>query len=206
MSLHPPSFVEDVAKLETHAFGHRSLTFWGVIAFIVIEGVFFAMMFAAYFFLMSHEMEWPPEPRNPPGLLAGTLFTIVMLLSEIPNSWIKKAAKELDTHKVRKLVWIPVGIGIVLFILRALEFNSLNLLWTDNAYASVIWALLFLHTIHLVTDWADTLVLAFLVQTEQGFEPRKLVDAEENSFYWRFVWISWIPVYVLIYWVPRWVA
>ena len=206
MSLHPPSFVEDVAKLETHAFGHRSLTFWGVIAFIVIEGVFFAMMFAAYFFLMSHEMEWPPEPRNPPGLLAGTLFTIVMLLSEIPNRWIKKAAKELDTHKVRKLVWIPVGIGIVLFILRALEFNSLNLLWTDNAYASVIWALLFLHTIHLATDWVDTLVLAFLVQTEQGFEPRKLVDAEENSFYWRFVWISWIPVYALIYWVPRWVA
>ena len=202
---HKPSFTEDLAGLPTHAFGHRSLTFWGVIAFIVIEGVFFAMMFAAYFFLMSHELDWPPEPRLPPGLVAGTLFTILMLASEIPNGWVKKAAKELDTHKVRKLIWYPVGIGVVLLILRGFEFNSLNLLWTENAYASVIWALLFMHTAHLLTDWVDTVVLAFLVQTEQGFEPRKLVDAEENSFYWRFVWLSWIPVYILIYWVPRWV-
>jgi heme/copper-type cytochrome/quinol oxidase subunit 3 len=66
--------------------------------------------------------------------------------------------------------------------------------------------LLFLHTLHLATDWVDTAVLAVLVQTEQGFEPRKLVDTEENSFYWRFVWLSWIPVYLLIYWVPRWAS
>jgi cytochrome c oxidase subunit 3 len=206
MSVLPPSFTQDVADLPTHAFGHRSLTWWGVIAFMVIESVFFAMLFAAYFFLMSHEADWPPEPRVPPDLLAGTLFTLVMLISEIPNSWIKKAAEKQDTHKVRKLIWIPVAIGVLLFILRGFEFNSLNLMWYDNAYASVIWALLFLHTAHVATDWIDTLVLAFLVQTEQGFEPRKLVDAEENCLYWRYVWLTWLPVYVLIYWIPRWVA
>ena len=206
MSVLPPSFTEDLADLPTTAFGHRSLTWWGVIAFMVIEGVFFAMLFAAYFFLMSHEADWPPEPRIPPDLLAGTLFTLVMLLSEIPNSWIKKAAEKQDTHKVRKLIWIPVAIGVILFVLRGFEFNSLNAKWYDNAYASVIWALLFLHTAHVATDWVDTVVLAFLVQTEQGFAPRKLVDAEENCLYWRFVWLTWLPVYVLIYWLPRWVA
>jgi cytochrome c oxidase subunit 3 len=206
MSLLPPSFTQDVADLPTHAFGHRSLTWWGVIAFMVIEGVFFAMLFAAYFFLMSHEAYWPPEPRVPPALLAGTLFTLVMLVSEVPNIWIKKAAEKQDTHKVRKLIWIPVAIGAVLLVLRGLEFNSLRVMWYDNAYASVIWALLFLHTLHVITDWVDTVVLAALVQTEQGFEPRKLVDAEENCFYWRFVWLTWLPVYVLIYWLPRWVA
>jgi len=24
--------------------------------------------------------------------------------------------------------------------------------------------------------------------------------------YWRFVWLCWLPIYALIYWVPRWVA
>ncbi len=206
MSPLPPSFTEDVSSLATHAFGHRSLTWWGVVGFMVIEGVFFAMLFAAYFFLMSHEQDWPPEPRIVPDLLAGTLFTMLILISEIPNTLIKNAAKAHDTHKVRKLIWIPVAIGLVLFVLRGLEFNSLHLMWYDNDYASVIWALLFLHTLHLGTDWVDTVVLAFLAQTEQGFEPRKLVDTEENSFYWRFVWLSWLPVYLLIYWLPRWAA
>ena len=34
-----------------------------------------------------------PKARTPPNLLRGTLFTIVILLSEIPNTMIKKAAQ-----------------------------------------------------------------------------------------------------------------
>ena len=206
MSMLPPSFVRDVADLPTHAFGHRSLTWWGTISFIVIEGVFFAMMIAAYFFLMSHEQGWPPEPRIPPDLLAGTVFTILILLSEFPNREVKRAAEAYDIQKVRKLIWWPAGIGVLLLALRGFEFNSLHVMWYDNAYASVIWGLLFLHTAHLLTDWVDTLVLAFLMQTPHGESPRKMVDIEENSFYWRFVWLSWLPVYLLIYWLPRWVG
>jgi len=35
MSL-PPSFTDDVSALPTHAFSYRSLTWWGIIAFMVI--------------------------------------------------------------------------------------------------------------------------------------------------------------------------
>ena len=203
---HPPSFTEDLSGLPTHAFGHRSLTWWGVIAFIAIEGVFFAILISSYFFLMSHELDWPPEPRVPPHLLAGTFFTLLMVASEWPNNMLKRAAEKMDVAKVRKLIWIPVGIGLVLLVLRGLEFASLNVKWTDNAYASVLWALLFAHTLHVLTDWVDTIVLAVLVQTSHGRAPRKMVDVEENSFYWRFVWISWLPIYLLIYWLPRIVA
>lgn len=205
MSLRP-SFTQDLAQLPTHAFGHRSLTWWGLIGFIVIEGVFFAMLVGSYFFLMSHEHEWPPEPRLPPDLIAGTLFTCLIVASEWPNTMVKRAAEKMDLEKVRKLIWIPVGIGVALLVLRAFEFMSLNVSWTDNAYASILWALLFAHTAHLLTDLVDTIVLAFLVQTSHGRSPRKMVDIEENSFYWRFVWISWLPIYLLIYWLPRIVA
>src|SRR5438270_7262725 len=89
-------FTGDVADLPTHKFGPSSLTWWGIIGFMVIEGVAFGLTFAAYFFLMGHEQAWPPEPRLPPDLLAGTLFTIIILLSEIPNTAIKKAANAHD--------------------------------------------------------------------------------------------------------------
>lgn len=202
MSL-PPSFTQDVSALPTHAFSYRSLTWWGIMAFMVIEGAAFALTIAAYFFLMSQEQEWAPRPWEPPGLVAGTLFTLVMLLSEIPNTMIKKAAESYDLAKVQKLLAVMTAIGALLFVIRAFEFNSLNVLWYDNAYGSIIWALLLLHTTHVATDWGDTVVLWRLMKTPHGEDPRRMVDTDENALYWRFVWLSWLPIYALIYWLPR---
>ena len=120
MSLQP-SFTEDLSGLPTHAFSYRSLTWWGIIGFMVIEGAFFALTIAAYFFLMNQEQEWAPRPWEPPGLLAGTLFTLVMLLSEIPNTMIKKAAEAYDVGTVRKLLPVMVAIGALLFVIRGFE-------------------------------------------------------------------------------------
>ena len=199
----PVRFTDDVAELPTHKFGPASLTWWGVLAFMMIEGTAFVLTFAAYFFIMGHEQGWPPEGREAPNLIAGTLFTIVMLLSEIPNTMVKKAANAHDTAAVRRLLIVMSVIGAVLVVIRGFEFNSLNCRWTDDAYSSVIWALLLLHTTHILTDWVDTLVLAALVQTVEGYEGRRFVDTDENALYWRFVWLSWLPIYAMIYWIPR---
>jgi heme/copper-type cytochrome/quinol oxidase subunit 3 len=196
-------FANDLAGLPTSKFGPSSLTWWGILGFMVIEGVSFALTFAAYFYLMGHEQGWPPEGRLPPDLLAGTIFTVVILVSEIPNTLIKNAARAGDVATIRRLLPLMVGIGIALLIIRGFEFNSLNCWWYDNAYASIIWTVLLLHATHLITDWMDTVVLWALIMTPLGYEPRRLVDVDENSMYWRYVWLLWIPVYLLIYWVPR---
>jgi heme/copper-type cytochrome/quinol oxidase subunit 3 len=116
---------------------------------------------------------------------------------------IKRAANESDLPEVRRLMIVMVGIGAVLLVIRGFEFNSLHVLWYSNAYGSIIWALLLLHTTHVGTDWVDTAVLAALMHTEHGETPRRFVDTDENALYWRFVWLCWIPIYLLIYWVPR---
>src|SRR5919112_794156 len=113
-----PRFTQDVADLPTHKFGPGSLTWWGIIGFMLIEGAAFGLAFAAYFFLMGHEQGWPPEGRAAPDVLAGTLFTIVMLVSEIPNTMIKKAAHAYETEAIRKLMPVIIGIGAVLLIIR----------------------------------------------------------------------------------------
>ncbi|HEY8592443.1 MAG TPA: cytochrome c oxidase subunit 3 [Sphingomicrobium sp.] len=196
-------FTQDVAELPTHKFGPSSLTWWGIIAFMVIEGMFFALAFAAYFMIMGHEQGWPPEGRQAADLIPGTLFTIGILLSEIPNTIIKKAAERYDTPAVRLWMPIMVAIGAALLIIRGFEFNNLNCRWTDDAYSSIIWALLLLHTTHLLTDWIDTIVLAALMNTDEGYEGRRFVDVDENSLYWRYVWLMWLPIYATIYLVPR---
>ena len=32
---------------------------------------------------------------------------------------------------------------------------------------------------------------------------RRFVDVSENAFYWYFVVLVWLPLYAVIYWVPR---
>lgn len=198
-----PRFTDDVSELPTFKFGPSSLTWWGVLGFMVIEGAGFALAFAAYFFIMGHEQGWPPEGRVAPDLLPGTLFLIIILLSEIPNTIIKRAAKAGDVPTVRLLLPLMVAVGVVLLIIRGFEFNSLNCRWTDDAYASIIWALLLLHAGHILTDWLDTVVLCALMYTPVAYEPRRWGDVDENSMYWRYVWLLWIPIYLMIYWVPR---
>jgi heme/copper-type cytochrome/quinol oxidase subunit 3 len=206
MASSPASFAIDLAPLPTHAFGHRSLTWWGIVAFFLIEGTGFILAIAAYFFLFNQNPLWPPRPLAPPDLIPGVLFTAILLLSEIPNAIAKHAAEAGDLRRLRKVLILMSGIGLVLMIVRGFEFAGLNVLWYENAYASAIWLLLFLHTLHIATDWVDTLVLTALMHTDHGEEGRRFVDCAENALYWRFVWLSWLPMFVLIYWVPRLVS
>lgn len=195
-------FTGDLGELPTHAFGIRSLTWWGVMAYMVIEGAAFALAAGAYLFLMNQETAWPPTSL-PPALLPGALFTGIILLSEIPNSILKKAAEAQQLERVRFWIVLLDLIGLLLFVVRGFEFAHINVRWSDNAYGSIVWALLLLHTAHILTDWVESVVLTVLMFTGHGEEPRRFVDVSEDSLYWRFVWITWIPLFVLIYLVPR---
>ena len=201
MSL-PPRFEGDLAHLPTHAYGHRSLTWWGTIGFMAIEGTAFVLAGGAYFFLANQERLWPPA-SGPEPLTYSTLFTIVLLLSAIPNHFLKKAAEKERSGDVRLGLVIMTLLGIALIGIRAFEIGALNIAWDRNAYASIVWALLVLHTVHVITDFGDTVVLTALMFTEHGLEGRRFVDVSENALYWNFVVITWLPIYALIYWWPR---
>ncbi len=195
-------FVGDASHLPDHGFGSRSTTWWGVVGFMTIEGAAFALAFAAYFFLMAQEKQWPASAA-PPDLLWGTATLALLILSEIPNVLVKRAAEREDMKRVRVLLVIMSLIPLAVFVTRGIEYDHLNIGWDRNAYGSITWALLLMHTIHLATDWVDTLVLAALMHTRHGYKGRRFVDTGENALYWHFIVGSWVLVYAMIYWVPR---
>ncbi|MDX3899232.1 MAG: cytochrome c oxidase subunit 3 [Sphingobium sp.] len=195
-------FVGDASTLPDYGFGARSTTWWGVTGFIAIEGAAFALAFAAYFFLMAQEKQWPAS-APPPDLLWGSATVALLLLSEVPNIWLKRAAERMDLRAVRRGLVVMSLIVLPAFVTRGLEYDHLNIGWDRNAYGSITWALLLMHTVHLVTDWVDTLVLTALMHTKHGEKDRRFVDTSENALYWHFIVGSWLLVYVLIYWIPR---
>jgi heme/copper-type cytochrome/quinol oxidase subunit 3 len=63
--------------------------------------------------------------------------------------------------------------------------------------------LLSLHTIHVATDVVDSGVLLVMASTKP-MTRKRYVDLSENSLYWYFIVAWWLPIYLVIYFAPRW--
>jgi len=191
----------DVSALPTFAFGHRSLMWWGTFGLIIIESMIFALTVASYFYLRSQSSEWPMNAA-PPDLLWGTVNTALLVVSALPNYLAKKAAEKLDLKRVRIWIVASVAFGLLILLVRIFEFPALNTRWDSQAYGSVLWMLMGLHTVHLITDAYDSVVLAVLMFTGP-LEGKRYGDVSENAMYWFFVVLSWLPLYAVVYWAPR---
>jgi len=191
----------DVANLPSYGFGNRSLMWWGTAGMMAIEGAAFAFMIVIYFYLRSLSDSWPSGGAAP-DLLWGTLNLGLILVSAAPNIYADRAAIDHDLGKVRICLVILSVIGLVLLFVRAMEFTTLNVRGDESAYGSVVWMLLGLHTFNLITDVADSLVLTALI-LKGPLEGKRFVDVAENSGYWNFVVVTWVPIYAVVYWGPR---
>ena len=192
----------DVGALPPGAFGSRSLMWWGTMGIVLIEGTVFALAIGAYFYLRTRMPSWPPDGIAPPDLRWGTVNTIVLLASLIPNELTKRAGEHIDLGGVRIWMLACLAFGVAFNVIRVFEFTHLNVMWDHDAYGSIVWVLLGLHTTHILTDFLDTAVLAVLMFVGP-IEERRFIDVEENSVYWYFVVLAWIPIYGVIYWAPR---
>jgi heme/copper-type cytochrome/quinol oxidase subunit 3 len=193
--------VLDVSGTPTFAFGTRSPMWWGTMGLVAVESTVFALTIVAYFYLRSHAQAWPQSGR-PPDLLWGNLNMAILLASLWPNQKAKEAAERLDIHGVRLWMTVCMAFSLAFLAVRAYEFGALNTRWDTDAYGSVVWMLLGLHTTHLVTDAYDSLVLTVLMFTGPH-EGKRFVDVSENAGYWYFVVLSWLPIYAVIYWGAR---
>jgi cytochrome c oxidase subunit 3 len=193
--------VGDLTDLPDHAFGPRSLMWWGVLGFMLIEGTGFLLAGGAYFFLVGHVQPWPPG-QVPPRLTWGVVFTVLILLSEIPNLWTKAQAKAYRDGPTRLGLVLMSVIGFVLLGVRWMEFGALNTRWDADPYGSIIWALMFLHTVHVITDLGDTVFIT-VVSFTHPIDGNHFSGVADNCVYWRFVVLSWLPIAALVYLGPR---
>lgn len=191
----------DLSKADTQGFGHRVIPWWGTLGFMLIEGMGFVLSIGIFLYVPLTDPEWPHGfPAQPLGW--SSWFTLLLLVSLAPNWLVIHRAKAQDNDALKPLLVLMSLIGVVALVLRWFEFQSLTIHWDTNVYGSLLWVLLGLHTAHLATDVADTIVMTaifFTPHTPHG----RFSDADENAFYWVFVVIGWLPIYVLLYWSNR---
>jgi heme/copper-type cytochrome/quinol oxidase subunit 3 len=192
----------DLSTLPATGFRSHGLWFWAGMAFMLMEGAGFALACAAYAYLMNGADQWPLDGR-PPALFWGSAMTVLLLGSLIPNGAASRAARRRDLAGARRWAAAMSGIAVAAMVVRAIEFGRLHARWDFDAYGSVVWALILLHTLHILTDAIDTLGLTVFLFTHP-VDDERFADVDDNAAYWSFVVAAWVPVYLLIYWAPRW--
>ncbi len=194
----------DVSHLPTVAFGNPGMVWWGTVGFIVIEGFTLALTVAAYLYIRRNFPEWPP-PRTPvPDLLAPTIGVVLMLASIIPMRLVSRAAKQLDRGRVRMWLMVSCVFGLAFLVVRYFEFAALNTQWDSDAYGSVAWAVVGFHALLIVMEVGETIGGLLVFSFSSNVQDRHFVDATDNAMYWTFVTIAWVPLYVVVYLLPRW--
>jgi cytochrome c oxidase subunit 3 len=193
--------VADLAARPLHGRLSSSVTWWGTLSFMLVEGTGFALVLAIYFYPASLASEWPiGAPR--PDLGPGTIVTLILLASAVPNWFVMRWAERERIALVRIGILVMVLLGAAPLLFRRYEFSALHVRWDSNAYGSITWTLLGLHVTHLVTDLIDTIVLAAMMFTRHGYNKRRLGDVQDNALYWYFVVLTWLPIYAVLYWGP----
>ena len=192
----------DVSRLPTIVFGSRDLTWWGTLGFIVIEAMTLAVGAASYFYLSRNFAAWPPLGTPLPDLALPTASAVLYAASVVPMVWLNRAAKRMDRGAVQR--WLLVGCVLVLAltVLRAFEFGALNTRWDSNAYGSIVWTLLGFHATLLVIEVAEVLGITAVMFSDR-VEEKHFTDASDVAFYWYFLAGAWIPLYAIVFILPR---
>jgi heme/copper-type cytochrome/quinol oxidase subunit 3 len=177
----PTRVVDDVASLPDVAFGPADVMWWGTLGFVVIEGFTLVLCAAVLVYLRQNFHAWPPEGTRLPSLGIPTAQVALMLLSLPVVAWMSRASKRMDLTATR--------IGTVLATLFAVAFVALRMLELTRS-------LLLFELVEIAG-----MALAFLVG---HVEDKHFADIDDAGFYWYFMVLSWLPLYALCYWLPRW--
>ena len=196
--------VLDLRGLPDVVFGPRDVMWWGTLCFIIIEGFTLVLCAAAYVYLTQNFSTWPPRNTPLPSLGAPSLQVLVMLVSLYPAWWTSNAARRFDLGRVRIGLIVSTAFGLAIVGLRAWELLvSLNVKWDANAYGSAQWLVLGLHGSLLLIELAEIAGMALLFWLAP-VEEKHMSDVTDLEFYWYFMVLSWLPLYVLCFWLPRW--
>ena len=202
--------VVDVTHLPEGALDHRSPIWWGNLLLLLIETTMFVLLAAAYLYIRNNYAEWPPPlPDGPdplrdtaPDLLIPTINLVLILAGVIPMYYADRAALRMDERGAKLGTLIALILSIVVVVLRGSEFSALHFKWNDNAYASAAWALLFLHLLHQLVILAEDSFM--LIWTSlKGLDHSHARDVRVTAIYWYWIAGIWVPLYILIYWGPR---
>lgn len=193
----------DVRGLTPYATRADGPLWWGMAGMIAIETAVIAIFITSYFYLAGHNPQWPPGGIDPPKLLLPTINTFVLIASSLV---LHSADKAIERGNQR---WLKIGmlvsslLAALFLVLKAVEYSKVTYHWDTNAYGSIVWLIIGFHSTHVFVLLLKAIVVTVL-SFRGYFNQQRRLGVVINGLYWHFVVVIWIPLYVVLYWSPRW--
>jgi len=186
-------------KLISHEDEHADHRLFGLITFLIADGMTFAGFFAAY---LTFKAVNPllPEAIYELELPLPTLNTILLLVSSATFHKAGKALEKNDSKRCQYWLLITASLGIAFLISQMFEYFTLPFGLTDNLYASTFYALTGFHGLH-VTLGAIMISIVWWQSRSPGGRITKSnrFPLEAAELYWHFVDGIWVVLFIILY-------
>ncbi|MFB2967956.1 heme-copper oxidase subunit III [Aerosakkonema sp. BLCC-F183] len=182
-----------------HHEGHPDHRVFGVIVFLVAEGMIFLGLFAAYLTFRAVAPTWPPEGTPERELLLPGINTLILISSSFVIHNADTAIKKNNVAGLRNWFIATAIMGIIFLVGQVYEYSHLEFGLRTNLYASTFYVLTGFHGLHVC--FGVLLILGVLWRSlkKDHYSSESHFGVEAAEIYWHFVDIVWIILFLLLY-------
>lgn len=182
-----------------HHEGHPDHRVFGVIVFLVAEGMIFLGLFAAYLTFRAVAPIWPPEGTPERELLLPGINTLILISSSFVIHNADTAIKKNNVAGLRNWFIATAIMGIIFLFGQVYEYSHLEFGLRTNLYASTFYVLTGFHGLHVC--FGVLLILGVLWRSlkKDHYSSESHFGVEAAEIYWHFVDIVWIILFLLLY-------
>ncbi len=178
---------------------HADHRLFGLVAFLIADGMTFAGFFAAY---LTFKAVNPllPDAIYELELPLPTLNTILLLVSSATFHRAGQALNKSDSKSCQKWLLITASLGLAFLASQMVEYFTLPFGLTDNLYASTFYALTGFHGLH-VTLGAFMILIVWWQSRQPGgrITSQNKFPLEAAELYWHFVDGIWVILFIILY-------
>ncbi len=194
-----PSTKEKSEELTSSDHQHSDHRLFGLITFLVADGMTFAGFFAAY---LTYKSVNPllPDAIYELELPLPTLNTILLLVSSATFHKAGKSLEAANSKQCQRWLLITAGLGIAFLISQMVEYFTLPFGLTDNLYASTFYALTGFHGLHVTLGSIMILIVWWQARSPGGrITNVNNFPLEAAEIYWHFVDGIWVILFIILY-------
>ena len=171
---------------------------YGMIFFITSEVMFFAAFFAAFFYLRSYNIEWPPSNIETLPIDLPVINTLLLLSSGVTITFAHHALVHGRMANARLMTACTWLLGIVFLACQMYEYGHAAFSLNSGVYGSVFYLLTGFHGLHVLLGSIMLIVLT-LRFNKRDFTDKHHFYFEATAWYWHFVDVVWIGLFLFVY-------
>ncbi len=177
---------------------HGDFRLFGLVLFLVADGMTFAGLFAAYLTFRAVN-PLPSGGVYELELLLPTINTVLLVLSSFTFHRSAKLLRAENSAGCRLWLLITIALGLAFLVSQMREYFTLPFGLTSNLYASTFYVLTGFHGLHVTLGVMLMLIVWWQAREGGSITSHQHFGLEAAELYWHFVDGIWVVLFGIIY-------